>query len=81
MEETAELALVPKEHEQRQTDDHSVDFFVPQSLNDIIEVVSLVPREHGQRHVVGFSSSSKFGKRTTVWIFLFPKVWKKLLEW
>ena len=33
MEETVELALVPKEHEQRQTDDRLVDFFVPQNLN------------------------------------------------
>ena len=35
MEETVELALVPKEHEQRQTDDRLGDFFVPQSLNHI----------------------------------------------
>ena len=38
MEETVELALIPKEHEERQTDDRLVDFFVPQSLNDIMEV-------------------------------------------
>ena len=66
MEETVELALVLKEHEQRQTDDRLGDFFVPQSLNHIVEVVSLVPQEHGQRHVGGFSSSSKFGNWSLV---------------
>ena len=63
MEETVELVLVPKEHEQRHTDDRLVDSFVPQSLNDIVEVVSLVPQEHGQLQFCGFSSSSKIGKR------------------
>ena len=49
MRETVDLMLVPQEHWPRQSDDRVVVFLVPQSLKEIVEVVSLVQRKNVQR--------------------------------
>ena len=55
------VSLVPQEHVQRQTDERFIVHNLV-SLEDIVEEVVLVPRQHGQRRTVEFSEDVTFSQ-------------------